>query len=70
MLVLSRKRDQVAYAIVPGHLTKDGRPIKIDITVVDIRGDRTRLGITAPPEVRLLRDEHKEGLRELMEVTA
>lgn len=46
MLVLSRKRDEV---IVIGD--------DIRITVVDIRGDKVRLGIYAPRTVRVRREE-------------
>lgn len=70
MLVVSRKRNEKVYAIVPGDLTKDGRPLKIEVMVVEIRADRARLGISAPPEVKLLRDEHQNHVDELMKVTA
>ena len=46
MLVLSRKRDE---RIVIGD--------SIVITVVEVRGDKVRLGIEAPPDVLVLRDE-------------
>lgn len=46
MLVLSRERDQVI---------KIGDDI--EVTVVDIRGDKVRLGITAPKQVTILRPE-------------
>lgn len=46
MLVLSRQRDE---KIVVG---KD-----IVITIVDIRGDKVRLGIDAPPDVTVHREE-------------
>lgn len=46
MLVLSRQRDE---KIVIG----DG----IVITVVDIRGDKVRIGIDAPPDVPVHREE-------------
>lgn len=46
MLVLSRKRDE---SIIIG----DG----VRITVVDIRGDKVRLGIDAPKEVAVHRAE-------------
>jgi carbon storage regulator len=58
MLVLSRKKDE---SITIGE--------NITITVVEIFGDKVRLGITAPPEVRIDRkeirvkkDEKKNGL--------
>lgn len=46
MLVLSRQRDE---RIVLGN--------GIVITVVDIRGDKVRLGIDAPPDVAVHREE-------------
>jgi carbon storage regulator len=52
MLVLSRKRDEVI---------KIGDDI--EITVVDIRGDKVRLGITAPKEVMVHRKEVWEDIR-------
>ncbi len=52
MLVLSRQRDE---AIIIG----DG----IEITVVDIRGDKVRLGIAAPREVQVHRKEVYEAIR-------
>lgn len=52
MLVLSRQRDE---SIVIGDL--------IEITVVDIRGDKVRLGITAPREVQVHRKEIHEAIK-------
>ena len=52
MLVLSRKRDE---QIVLG----DGEVI---VTVIDIRGDKVRLGIEAPPEVSVHRWEVYEAI--------
>ena len=60
MLVLSRGRDQ---SIMIGD--------NIEICVVDIRGDKVRLGVTAPLEVTVHRKEvyeaiqreEKEGIR-------
>lgn len=46
MLVLSRKRDE---SIVIGD--------NITVTIVDIRGDKVRLGIEAPTEVPVHRHE-------------
>ena len=53
MLVLSRKRDE---RIVIGD--------KIVITIVDIRGDKVRIGVEAPPEVPVHRAEVLQALRE------
>jgi carbon storage regulator len=52
MLVLSRKRDE---RIVIGD--------NIVITVVDVRGDKVRLGIEAPAEVPVHRQEVIEAMR-------
>ena len=53
MLVLSRKQDQ--------KIVIDGN---IEVTVVDIRGDKIRLGIQAPKEVDIYRAEMREGREE------
>lgn len=53
MLVLSRQRDE---CIVIG----DG---SIRVIVVDIRGDKVRLGITAPAEVPVHREEVFEAIQ-------
>ena len=52
MLVLSRQRDE---SIMIGD--------NIVITVVDIRGDKVRLGITAPTEVPVHRQEVYEAIQ-------
>jgi len=52
MLVLSRQRDET---IMVGD--------DIEITVVDIRGDKVRLGINAPPEVSVHRKEVWEAIQ-------
>ena len=52
MLVLSRQRDQT---IMIGD--------DIEITVVDIRGDKVRLGINAPPEIPVHRKEVYEAIK-------
>lgn len=53
MLVLSRQKDQT---IMIGD--------KIEITVVDIRGDKVRLGITAPPKIPVHRKEVYDAIRQ------
>ena len=52
MLVLSRQRDET---IMIGD--------DIEVTVVDIRGDKVRLGITAPREVSVHRKEVYDAIR-------
>ena len=46
MLVLSRERDE---KIMVGH--------NIELCIVDIRGDKVRLGVTAPREIEVHREE-------------
>lgn len=53
MLVLSRQRDET---IMIGD--------EIEITVVDIRGDKVRLGITAPRQVHVHRKEVYEAIKQ------
>jgi len=52
MLVLSRQRDE---SIMIGD--------KVVITIVDIRGDKVRLGIEAPNEVPVHRQEVYEAIQ-------
>lgn len=52
MLVLSRQRDQ---SIMIGD--------DIEITVVDVRGDKVRLGINAPGEIPVHRKEIYEAIK-------
>jgi len=60
MLVLSRQRDQT---IVIGD--------NIRITIVDVRGDKVRIGIDAPREVAVHREEVYDAIqRELSEKEA
>lgn len=56
MLVLSRKRDE---RIVIGD--------NIVITVVEVRGDKVRLGIDAPSEVPVHRQEVLDAMRRASE---
>jgi carbon storage regulator len=52
MLVLSRQRDET---IMIGD--------SIELTVVDIRGDKVRIGIEAPPHVPVHRKEVYDAIR-------
>lgn len=56
MLVLTRKAGQ--EIVIGGG---------IRITIVAVTGDRVRIGITAPPEVRVDRDEVHRRVREFGE---
>lgn len=53
MLVLSRQRDET---IMIGD--------DVEITVVDIRGDKVRLGITAPTKIAVHRKEVYEAIKQ------
>ncbi len=52
MLVLSRKRDE--QIVIGG---------QIKIVVVEIRGDKVRLGIEAPKEIPVHRQEVQDAIR-------
>ena len=52
MLVLSRKKDE---SIMIGD--------DVEITIVDIRGDKVRLGINAPREISVHRKEIWEAIK-------
>ena len=52
MLVLSRQKDET---IMIGD--------NIEITIVDVRGDKVRLGITAPKEVSVHRREVYDAIQ-------
>ena len=59
MLVLSRKRDE--SIIIGGNIV---------ITIVDIRGDKVRLGINAPAEISVHRKEIHDALQREREQSA
>ncbi len=59
MLVLSRQRDET---IIIGD--------DIEITIVDIRGEKVRLGINAPPHIPVHRKEVYEAIKRENEETA
>jgi len=52
MLVLSRQKDE---SIMIGD--------NVEITIVDVRGDKVRLGITAPREISVHRKEIFEAIK-------
>lgn len=53
MLVLSRKRDEEIVITVP----PSGESTTIIVSQVDIRGDKSRIGVLAPREVSVHRGE-------------
>lgn len=55
MLVLSRHRDESIIIPVPGGP-------RLRITVIDIRGDKVRIGVEAPPDVPVNREEIQEQI--------
>lgn len=55
MLVLSRKRNE--SIVIDGNIV---------VTVVDIRGDKVRLGIEAPKDVPIHRSEVYDAIRRAM----
>jgi len=59
MLVLSRKKDE---KIVIGD--------QITLMVIDIRGDKVRLGIEAPKDVAVHRQEVYEAIQKEMQMDA
>ena len=64
MLVLSRQRDEsIAVVLRLGENTF----LVIEIVVVDIRGDKVRIGVEAPNEVVVHRWENWEGARDELE---
>ena len=61
MLILTRHRDEEILIFVPSRESPEG-PSQVAIKVVDIRGDKVRLGFTAPPEVKIHRREVHERI--------
>lgn len=59
MLVLSRQRDQSVVITVP----PSDKPQEITVTVVDIRGDKVRLGFAADASVPVHRKEVWDTIR-------
>ncbi len=62
MLVLSRTRNEdVILTVLPGtKIPKEG--LKIRATIVDIRGDKVRLGFDGPPSVSIHRREVQDEI--------
>lgn len=63
MLVLSRQRNEALVICPPGC-----EPIRV--IVVDIRGDKTRLGIEADPSIPVHREEVYQSMQRNGEVTS
>lgn len=59
MLVLSRQYNESIIITVP----PSTEPTEVVITVVDIRGDKVRLGCTAPTHVPVHRQEVHEAIK-------
>lgn len=55
VLILSRKKNETFHILV--------NDLDIVVSVVDIRGDKTRLGIDAPQEVKVYRAEVLKAIR-------
>lgn len=56
MLVLSRQRDESVIITVPG------QP-EIEVSIVAIRGDKVRLGLTAAKEITIHRKEVVDAIK-------
>ena len=54
MLILTRKKDQ---AIVIDTQDGNGQSVRVVVTVLRIERDRVKLGISAPEEIGVLREE-------------
>ena len=52
MLILARKKDE---SIIIGD--------KIELSIIDIKGDQVKLGIKAPPEIKIYRTEVFEAIQ-------
>jgi len=57
MLILSRKKHESVVVTVP----PSTEPTKITVTVADIRGDKVRIGFTAPRESTINRAEVEDA---------
>lgn len=63
MLVLSRRNGEKIEIQVPGYPP-------IEVMVTEIRGDKVRLGFTAPPEVKVYRTELLDSSHEPSEANS
>jgi carbon storage regulator len=60
MLVLSRRKDEKIIITVP----PSDKPTTVEVVLVDIRGNKSRIGINAPRQVAVNRDEVQEAIKE------
>ena len=66
MLVLSRQRDEHVifdFASMSDEELLALRRVEVSLCVVDIRGDKVRMGFTAPPQLKVHRKEVFEAIR-------
>lgn len=54
MLVLSRKTNE---SVVAEAYDENGNRVQLEIKIVGVRGDKVRLGISAPSEIPIHREE-------------
>jgi carbon storage regulator CsrA len=59
MLVLSRKKSNKTFMTVP----PSDKETVITLVQVDIQGDRSKIGIDAPKEVTIMREELLEKMK-------
>ena len=52
MLALSRKHEESITLILP-----DGRTVMVQLVQIDRRADRAKLGVSAPPDIQIVRTE-------------
>ena len=69
MLVLSRSPgSSIKATINVNDIPNDLQSIEFDLAIVDIRGDKARIGLQAPDFVRFTRDDAKNKERKPEEV--
>lgn len=56
MLALQRKKNESIYIDDAGNLAAGGEPL-IKLMVLEIRGDKVRIGIDAPGDIAIHREE-------------
>ena len=58
MLVLSRHRNEKVFITVP----KSDQPILIEVLIVEVHGDKVRVGFDAPLAVKIHREEVQQRI--------